>query len=88
VVRIKHCLTHQLDEKCHVFLVIQRFELRTELDHVLQLPLYTGTGAWELIGLPSFNSTPLYMVDVSSQPAFVQEPHSTFLCCPWSVDFM
>jgi hypothetical protein len=88
MVRIEHCLTHQLDGKLYVFLVIHRFELRKEPDPILQLPLYTGTGDWELIGLHSLDSKPLYMVDFSSEPAFVQKPYATFLYCPWSVDFM
>jgi hypothetical protein len=82
MVRIEHCLTHQLDKKCYVFLVIHRFELRTEPDPILQLPLYTGTGNWEPIGLHSLDYKLLYMVDFLSQPAFVQEPYSTFLYCP------
>jgi hypothetical protein len=90
VVRILQCLVHKIDDIQYVFILVQKFQLLPQIDSILEMPLYTSTNDWELIGLCSLDSQEcLFMIDVSTSPEFKSLSDSTiFLRCDWGVDYM
>jgi hypothetical protein len=89
IVRILQCLVHKVNGMQYIFFLVQKFQLLSQIDSVLQLSLYTSTNDWELVSLRSLNSE-LYLIDVSSVPEFKSlcTSNNVFLRCHWNVDFM
>jgi hypothetical protein len=87
IVRILQCLVHKVNSMQYIFFLVQKFQLLSQIDSVLQLSLYTSTSDWELVSLRSLNSE-LYLIDVSSVPEFKSLCNNVFLRCHWNVDFM
>ena len=96
IVRILQCLVHKVNGMQYIFFLVQKFQLLSQIDSVLQLSLYTSTNDWELVSLRSLRTktnngslnSELYLIDVSSVPEFKSLCNNVFLRCHWNVDFM
>ena len=55
---------------------------------VLQLPIYTYSNEWVLVGLPEGDYLPLYMIDPESNLGYITSKTRILMQCTWKIDFM